>query len=379
MPVKRSARLSALAARGAAAAAALVIVALALSPQGAMEGVRQSLELCAQVVVPSLFPFFVAASLAIDLGLARSLGRLLSPVMVPLFGLGGSCALPLVLGLLGGYPVGARSLVELTRSGGCTREEAQRLLMFCNNSGPAFFLGVVGAGIFQSPRAGLLLWGGHGAGAVCVGVISRLLPLPSAQAAPCAPPPASRRRGAAVLTGAATGAVSAMLNVCAFVLLFGGLLGLLEGGQVYQRLSTALSSLLPGLTPECLRRAAAGVLEVSNGVWTLQSGGSLPARLVLASLMLGWGGLSVHLQTLTLLEGSGLRPGPYLAGKALHGLCSAGLTALALFLFPQAVPAWCAAGDVGSSPSTLWAILAACLPLLLLVALPWKNQWKSRR
>ena len=41
------------------------------------------------------------------------------------------------------------------------KEEAERLLGFCNNSGPAFIVGAVGAGIFGSPSVGLALYGIH--------------------------------------------------------------------------------------------------------------------------------------------------------------------------------------------------------------------------
>ena len=40
--------------------------------------------------------------------------------------------------------MGAKAVAELYQQGLCSRQEAQRLLGFCNNSGPAFFIGVVG-------------------------------------------------------------------------------------------------------------------------------------------------------------------------------------------------------------------------------------------
>ena len=126
--------------------------ALMACPAQAMEGARSGLALCGEVIVPSLFPFFILASLVVELGLAGQLGRALEPVMGPLFGLNGACASAVALGLIGGYPVGAKTALGLYENGLCTRTEAERLLAFCNNSGPAFVLGVVGAGIFSSAR-----------------------------------------------------------------------------------------------------------------------------------------------------------------------------------------------------------------------------------
>ena len=65
-----------------------------------------------------------------------------------------------------------RQAIALYENGQCSKTEAERLLAFCNNSGPAFILGVVGTGIFASSRAGLLLYLAHIAASLCVGPVS---------------------------------------------------------------------------------------------------------------------------------------------------------------------------------------------------------------
>ena len=66
--------------------------ALVLWPNQAMEAARSGLALCGNVIIPSLFPFFVLSSLVVELGMSRYLGRLLQPVMAPLFRVNGACA-----------------------------------------------------------------------------------------------------------------------------------------------------------------------------------------------------------------------------------------------------------------------------------------------
>ena len=151
----------------------LAALALVLWPREAMESVKAGLKLCGNVIVPSLFPFFVLSSLVVELGMSRYLGRLMQPLMVPLFRVNGACASALALGVIGGYPVGARTAIALYESGQCSRTEAERLLAFCNNSGPAFILGVVGAGVFGSGTMGLLLYLTHILASLCVGLLFR--------------------------------------------------------------------------------------------------------------------------------------------------------------------------------------------------------------
>ena len=120
---------------------------LLLRPQEAAQAVREGLALCAGTVIPSLFPFFVVVSLLLQLGLAEALQGLCGPFMGPLFRMRGVCALPLLAGLLGGYPAGARTAAELFQQGRLSQREAELLLGFCDNCGPAFLLGYVGAGV----------------------------------------------------------------------------------------------------------------------------------------------------------------------------------------------------------------------------------------
>ena len=155
----------------ALAAALAALGALLLCSQAALESARAGLSLCAQMIVPSLLPFFILSSLLQQLGLPGILGRLLSPVTQKLFGIGGAGASALLLGVTGGYPLGADAVAWLRRSGALTREQAERALAFCNNSGPAFLVGAAGVGVFHSAGYGLLLYGVHVLSAVLVGML----------------------------------------------------------------------------------------------------------------------------------------------------------------------------------------------------------------
>lgn len=127
--------------------------ALLLFPDVSAAAAREGVTLCLQTVLPSLFPFFVLSSLLVQSDVPRLLSRAMAGVMYPLFGVSGAGASALILGLLGGYPVGARTVAELYGRGEIAREEAEQLLAFCNNSGPGFFLGVCGTAVFGSARA----------------------------------------------------------------------------------------------------------------------------------------------------------------------------------------------------------------------------------
>ena len=100
--------------------------------------VSEALALCAETVIPALFPFMVVSGLLVSLGFGEWLSPRLSGLMGSLFRLPGSAASALLLGFVGGYPIGARTAADLYREGLLTKAEAGRLLTFCNNSIPPF-------------------------------------------------------------------------------------------------------------------------------------------------------------------------------------------------------------------------------------------------
>ncbi|MCD7887318.1 MAG: sporulation protein, partial [Clostridiales bacterium] len=89
--------------------------------QAAADAAREGLALCAGVVVPALFPFFVLTSLAVSLGMAQLLGAALAPALGPLFRVSRAGVGALALGLVGGYPVGAGAVRQLYQEGQCSR------------------------------------------------------------------------------------------------------------------------------------------------------------------------------------------------------------------------------------------------------------------
>lgn len=281
-----------------------VAVLLLLRPQESAAAVRSGLILCGRTVIPSLFPFFVVISLLLQLGLADALQGVCGKIMRPLFHMRGVCAVPLLAGLLGGYPSGARAVSELYAQGTISSQEADLLLGFCDNCGPAFLLGYVGAGVLGDARAGMMLYLLHIIAALLTGMLlcridkNRGLALPGNQVStgPVTFPQA--------LTASVSGTLQSMLHICAFVVLF---------------------RVLTALPPVPLPFPILGALELVSAVAALPPG---KAGFIAAAAAAGWGGLSVHCQAMSLAAPEGLSFRWHWLGKALQ----AALSALLAFL-----------------------------------------------
>ena len=221
--------------------------------------------------------------------------------------LAGAGSAALVLGLVGGYPIGAKTAADLYRENLVSREEAERLLAFCNNSNPVFLISVLGVGVFGSVRAGVWLWLIHVLSALLTGLVFRGSGKSASRQELTRHPPFQAVSFAEAFTGAVRSSLAGILSVCAFVVFFYVLAQPLTamGGRLGAVLVAALElfSLTPLLTAD-----AFGFL--------------------LAAAAAGWGGLSVLCQTLAVLEGSGLRLRNCFLGKVVQSAFSLLLAAL---------------------------------------------------
>lgn len=83
-------------------------ICLVLFSSTNMVAAKSGLSLWANSVIPSLFPFFVATELLSRTDIPRILGRFLNGFMKPLFNIGGEGSFALIMGIISGYPVGAK-------------------------------------------------------------------------------------------------------------------------------------------------------------------------------------------------------------------------------------------------------------------------------
>ena len=326
------------------------------------ESAGEALSLAARVLIPSLFPCMVLSALFIETGAAARLGRRAEGPMRLLFDLPGESVVPLFLGLVAGYPIGARSAVSLYESERLTAGETERLLAFANNAGPAFIYGAVGISLFSSAKAGLLLYISHLLAALAVGVLFRFYHKDAHSREMRAVSPAPAPSFAVCFTSAVKSSALSCTHITAYVVFFSAAIRVLSESGILPRAASGFAA-VTGFSPADAQNLLTGMLEMTGGVARVASENSpLPHRLILTAFLLGWAGLSVHAQALSFIGGKSLSLSPYFLGKWLHGTLSALFMLVFTRLFPIAVPAWFSPGFSGVFTFSPGVLL--CLSLL---------------
>ena len=113
-----------------------------------------------------------------------------------------------------------------------------------------------------------------------------------------------------VFPRAVVSSVSAVLNICGFVIFFRVLIAVFS------------SSFLP----DSLRILFSGLLEMTCGLSNFSQFTMVSA--IFASFLLGWSGISVHFQILNVISAAELSPRYYFPGKVIQAFLSSVIAAV---------------------------------------------------
>ncbi len=299
--------------------------------QIAIEYINRGLLLCAKTVIPSLFPFMVLSELLVSGGIENALPKWALSPLRRLFGLpdAGCCAV--LLGMLCGFPVGAKCALLAFERGALTREEVSRVLTFSNNPSSAFLISAVGVSLWGSRRFGVALYATVLTVSVITGILANQLQKKDTESFSVSSDsycPMRPLTGAKLFTESVRSATGSILLVCAYVIFFSALMGTLNIVLAAFDLPASISTFL-----FCL-------FEISGGVSQASALGNTTLAAALCAFAAGWSGLSVHCQVLSVCDGKGFSFRAYFLAKLLQGLFAALLFGLLVLLFPSlTVPA----------------------------------------
>ena len=151
------------------AAILLAIVLFFLFPARYAQSVKDGVTLWAVSVLPATLPMLFLTAIFTKRKLFQRASSAMAPVAGKLFRISGAGALAALLSIISGYPVGAKTVCDLKKANVIGEEELFRISALATTTGPAFLVGAVGSGMFQSAAAGWVMYLSHltGVFAVC--------------------------------------------------------------------------------------------------------------------------------------------------------------------------------------------------------------------
>lgn len=296
-----------------------------------LNAAKNALTLCFYSIIPALLPFFVLSFIIINTGFASLVGYYTRGFMRPLFNVSGEAILPVILGMAAGYPSGAKITCELYDEGLITKNEAERLLGYTNNSGPLFIIGAVCAGMLKNANIGLAMLAVHLVSSVITGIITGIISrfgknrTSSKEEAPKKDLHTIlqsivvkvQKNPWSIVTSAFSSATSTVIAICGFVVFFS------VASTILLKIIAPFIMSFPD--PALFGGIFTGAVEITNGISILAkiyTDNMLP----IISAIIGFGGISVFMQVGAICSPHKLKLNWYFWGKCLQSILAFILT-----------------------------------------------------
>lgn len=307
----------------------------------ALNSGRNGLNLWFNILLPSLLPFFILSDLFIESGLVQYFGRLLEPIIKPIFRIPGQGSFPIVMSFLSGYPIGAKLTCQLRDLNIVSKLEGDRLITLASTSGPLYILGAVLTGMLAMPDLSGLMIIPHYLGVLTVGLIFSHLPRRSNYKPPKNKiPPRPKKNNketktdslAKIISISVRSSIDSILLIGGFVIIYNVIIDMVLASELLKILLGVISRAL-NINPALMEGVFAGIIELTTGCSRIAAVKTdLIYKILAINFIIGWGGLSILSQAISFISQTDISIRIFLTSKVFHGLFSSLYTYL-LYLF----------------------------------------------
>lgn len=236
-------------------------------------------------VLPSVLPFLFFTKVLTSTGALDKMSKIFNKPCKKIFKTPPISSLVFFTSIVSGYPVGAKMTADLYEQGKITKSDAFKMCSFCSTSGPMFIIGAVGISMLKNATYGYIIFISHILGAILNGIMYRNLkikedkPSKNQQNLPSKPNTLSDMVLDSALSIISVGTIIAIF----FVVI------------------TSLSPLL-NLFPSKISSVISGFIEITKGCLDISSAYTSKWVVVVASLIISFGGLSTIFQSIAMLN-----------------------------------------------------------------------------
>lgn len=336
-----------------------ITFSLILFPEQSLQASIRGLHTWWEIVFPSLLPFFITAELLISFGVVQFAGILLEPFMRPLFNVPGAGSFAWMLGMVSGYPSGAKIGVLLREKNEISRIEAERLISFSNASSPLFIFGAIAVGFFHDAQLGILIAVCHYGSNILVGICMRFYGINQMNEQKIETKEdiniffrALRKMHATrmnddrpfgqVVGDAVVSSIQTLLMIGGFIILFSVFTTLLQvmniSGIVHAVLKPILTLL--NVSTDISGPLFTGLFEVTIGSEMISKLHSIPlvVQLAAVSFLLGFNGFSIQAQVASIIARTDIRFYPYFIARILHAVFASIITIILYLFYVESKP-----------------------------------------
>lgn len=269
-----------------------------------IESVSFSISIWKDNLFPTLFPFFVVSNLLLNYGFVDIIGNILAYPMNKFYHLPGCCGFVLAISLVSGFPSGAKYTKDLVLNNLITKKQAERLLTFTHYSNPLFILGMIGNILLNNQRVAYLIMISHIISGLLVGIIFRTSKNDLKENK--LNKTKQDKTFGELLTTSITNSLNTMFLLLGVV-------------TIFLIISTIINNII--ILKPTTSTIISGILEMTQGVKLVSLlEVSEYIKVILITGIISFGGLSVHMQVISIISEEKIRYKYFLLARIIHSI-----------------------------------------------------------
>ena len=247
-------------------------------------------------VLPVMFPFFIFTRLIVNLNTTKK--NFLDKFFNKTFNTSSRSFSTFFLSALSGYPVGAKLICAMYENRQISQSEAKKMFSFCSVSGPMFMLGTIGLAMLNSFKSGIIILISNITGCLLNGLIYR-----------------GKKENLKnninysnsktnILSDSIHDSLISILMVGSYIVLSFIFIDILNNLKIIPTATNLICNIFNcGDHREVINSIFNGLIEITRGILDLsRSTLSLQVKTIISSTLIGFGGISILLQSLSFLS-----------------------------------------------------------------------------
>lgn len=247
-------------------------------------GIKKSVLMCLNVIIPSLFAFTVISKLLISTNIYSYAAAPFSTFSRKILRMPAEFMPVFIMSQTAGYPIGAALISKMQSDGRIDKKNAEAMLCFCISPGPAYIIAIA-ATINANDR---FLWIKLFMSVILANCIALIITIPFRKAVPIGKSYTNVTFSSSLITSAVSSGAENMINICSMICFASALLATAEKLGIISMLTVFLSA-ISDCEPVLCYAYIKSFFDVSNLIYNC----GLPKA---AAALMSFGGICVFMQ-----------------------------------------------------------------------------------
>lgn len=280
-----------------------------------MESIKLSFSICINKLFPSLIPFMLLSNILINYDFVYDISNIFENIMEKVFKVNKNCAFAYVMSILSGTPSNSKYLSDLYSKNLIDIYDIKKCLGFCHFTNPIFVLGTIGYTYLRDKKLGLIILLSHYLGSILIGIFTRGI---NTKKDNKITPSQGKKNFFKIFNESIVSTTNTLILI----------LGVITTCLIF----TCIIDKIINLNNDF--KFLYGIIEITQGLnYLALSNINVTIKAVIATAIISFGGICIHMQVFSILDNKKIRYLPYLISRIKHAIISSMLCLIIIKMF----------------------------------------------